>query len=74
MLSRESVLRKDKATGKGLVFQHRHFAAIAAIICEGWPGDPARRKDVAQRFANNLADTNPNFDRARFLRACGVEV
>ena len=24
-------------------------------------------------FADRLASTNPNFDRARFLKACGVE-
>lgn len=27
---------------------------------------------VAQRMADALADTNPLFDRGRFLTACGV--
>lgn len=27
---------------------------------------------VAHNFASRLATTNPRFDRARFLRACGV--
>ena len=31
------------------------------------------RQFVARRFANDLRATNPLFDRARFLKACGVE-
>jgi hypothetical protein len=27
---------------------------------------------IAQTFADRLAKTNPRFDRAKFLRACGV--
>lgn len=27
---------------------------------------------MAEMFADELATTNPNFDRARFLTACGV--
>lgn len=27
---------------------------------------------VAERFADELAQVNPRFDRARFLQACGV--
>lgn len=50
--------------------QRRHFNTIAAIIArmdnfDHFPGD------VAAHFARELASTNPNFDRARFLRACG---
>jgi hypothetical protein len=29
-------------------------------------------KTVAEDFAHALQDTNPRFDRARFLTACGV--
>lgn len=29
-------------------------------------------RDIAGRFANQFALNNPNFDRARFLKACGV--
>jgi hypothetical protein len=28
---------------------------------------------TAHHFADELAQTNPRFDRQRFLRACGVE-
>jgi hypothetical protein len=27
---------------------------------------------MSRKFADALAQTNPRFDRARFLRACGV--
>lgn len=30
-------------------------------------------KMIAHAFADRLATTNPNFKRALFLRACGVE-
>jgi hypothetical protein len=30
------------------------------------------RRDVAETFAGALNLTNPRFDRARFLAACGV--
>lgn len=29
--------------------------------------------ELAGDMADALAETNPNFDRARFLKACGVE-
>jgi hypothetical protein len=37
-------------------------------------GDYAQdRKDKAEFFADILTSTNPRFDRARFLTACGVK-
>lgn len=32
-----------------------------------------RLDETARAFASELASTNPRFDRAHFLRACGVE-
>lgn len=40
-----------------------------------WGGqmtDPQHER-LASNFADALAHTNPRFDRARFLKACGVE-
>ena len=34
--------------------------------------DEADRRAIAQRFADALGDTNPRFDRAKFLDACGL--
>ena len=68
--------RKDVATAaRGVTLEHRHFAAIAAIIAR-MPSDglnATTTRNVAQHFAHYCADTNPRFDRARFLAACGVE-
>lgn len=36
-------------------------------------GEDIEPRNVAHMFAAALADTNPRFDRARFLAACGVE-
>lgn len=69
MLTQESAARKDKANAKGTL-EHRHFATIAAIIAGVLDDD--QRVTMAYIFANNLPDTNPRFDRVRFLRACGV--
>lgn len=55
----------------------KDFEAIAAIIAEQNTGEPGSVSTVAMSYlANDLADyletRNPNFDRARFIRACGL--
>ena len=51
----------------------KDFELIAEAIKEITASDyPQDRKDKAQLFAAVLATTNPRFDRARFLTACGV--
>ena len=35
-------------------------------------GVTTERDAMAYRFSEALCQTNPNFDRARFLKACGV--
>lgn len=67
-LTTESALAKDKRTGKAEM-QHRHFATVAAIIAS-LPRNPVDRNSVAEHFADELADTNPKFNRDRFLAAC----
>jgi hypothetical protein len=49
--------------------EHRHFATIATIVSQ--LADDMRPA-VAHVFARELADTNPKFDRKRFLAACDV--
>jgi hypothetical protein len=80
MLTPESTLRKDRANAaKTATFEHRHFAVIAGIIREelehGVCGEDQRDavRNVADRFARRLVNTNPRFDRTRFLKACGIE-
>lgn len=46
----------------------------AACLRSQWDAVWRDRGRVAEAFADELASTNPRFDRARFLRACGVEV
>ena len=43
--------------------------AIKQITANDYPQDKAEK---AELFARVLATTNPLFDRARFLTACGV--
>ena len=74
MLTTDSALRKDLRTGLSNL-DHRHFTTIAAIIkmMDGANySAESPRWLTAQHFANELAATNPRFDRARFLKACGV--
>lgn len=65
-------VRKDKLNDKGssVLFQHRHFATVAAWIATV-PAQPMRIA-VAEFFADKFAGTNAKFDRKRFLRACGT--
>ena len=70
-LTPESAARKDKTNARGATFEHRHFAALAMMIRE-MPTVDRPRRSTADYFADRLAETNPRFDRARFLAACGV--
>lgn len=73
MLTTESAQRKDQNNARKATFEHRHFATVAAIIKDMDGEDfEGLRGTIARRFADELAGTNPRFDRSRFLRACGV--
>lgn len=62
-----------------MTMQRRHFELIAETLAASKPAILRDRKaynawlEVLNAFADMLASTNRNFDRARFLRACGVE-
>jgi D-Tyr-tRNAtyr deacylase len=61
-----------------MTMQRRHFELIAETIKDYSPSfsdamDKRDRKMVAEHFAKALRTTNPQFNEARFLRACGVE-
>ena len=77
-LTKDTAHRQDLTSGIGEM-QHRHFATIATIIRESTLlGNDAtfsadERAKVALLFAGRLRATNSNFDRRRFLLACGVE-
>jgi hypothetical protein len=74
-LSTQTAHGKDISTGGGSVdFQHRHFAKIAAILKSIDDRDELSEDHMAmvvETFAKALATTNPKFDNARFVKACG---
>jgi hypothetical protein len=70
-LSYKAALQKDKTTGAPQM-QHRHFAFIASVIKASGERNEDKRR-WATHFAVDLARTNPNFDRARFYTAAGVD-
>lgn len=52
----------------------KHFIAFAAYI-KSLPVKQygaGERRDMAEMVAKIAAQDNPNFDRARFLKACGL--
>lgn len=69
-LTAQSALRKDRTNAFASSMEHRHFATIAAIIAELRDED---RQAMADFFAERLCNTNPRFDRKRFLAACNAE-
>lgn len=76
-LTTESAARKDRTTAAGVpTLEHRHFAFIADVIAS-MPTHAAtlrtQQRSCALSFADACARTNPRFDRARFLSACGVQ-
>ena len=50
----------------------KHFIAIAQILADA-DLDYNSRNTVAQDFAEYLSTQNENFDRDKFLTACGVD-
>lgn len=51
----------------------KDFELIARVIKNSDEvADDMTREALADMFADKLADTNPAFDRARFITACGV--
>lgn len=48
-------------------FEHRHFKLIADVIAR--MNGELTRGDIALAFASRLSDTNPNFNRERFIAA-----
>lgn len=71
-LTTKAAHRKD--VGKIADMQHRHFATVATIIrtlATQHGADKAHTpEEIAAHFAHYLEQTNPRFDRGRFLRAC----
>lgn len=68
MLTTASALRKDTTQPTRARFQHAHFAEIARIIRSS--SDDRNKAYWIAFFTNELAGTNPKFDRARFIKAC----
>jgi hypothetical protein len=50
----------------------KHYIRTAAII-KGLVLTQSEKEPIAQQFADMFEEDNPNFDRARFLAAAGVE-
>ena len=50
----------------------KHFTGIAHAI-DNMNLPPKTKRIVAEDMADALRPMNPNFDRSRFLKACGVE-
>ena len=57
----------------------RHYEWLAATLAGVQPGtgadiaEQAQWLDTCDAFADALESSNPRFDRARFLKACGVD-
>ena len=53
----------------------RDYIAIAAAIqgADKYDDGEAISASIIERIADVMAQDNPRFDRARFLKACGME-
>lgn len=78
-LTTESALRKDQTTSNTAKLEHRHFAFIAATLEAARPIGLNMQKPqwdywmhMVDMFAGACERTNPNFNRARFYKACGA--
>lgn len=57
-----------------VMFQQRHYEAIAAVIARQGHSFPLSNAldTTARELADMFAADNDRFDRARFLAACGL--
>ncbi len=51
----------------------KDFQLIAEVLANAWWGSNDQKSHIAHDLADALTTTNPRFDRARFLAACGVK-
>lgn len=72
-LTQEAAARKDRATGSSTRMEHRHMAFIAEVLKNADVRSLANGASIARRFADALELSNPRFDRARFMTACGLD-
>ena len=69
-LTQSTAANKDANSAKEKdTMQHRHFAVVAGII-KDMPAN--QRQAVAEHFASGLRSANSKFNKARFLKACGI--
>jgi hypothetical protein len=70
-------MESRKSTMDAITFQRRHYQFMAEILDNTRPAVSGEEMDrwerIALVFAGQLQNTNPGFDRARFLAACGME-
>lgn len=60
------------------MLSRKHYTKIAAVLSEEreWATSPQKdeiMRDVAISLADYFVTDNPNFDRERFLTACGAD-
>lgn len=56
-----------------MTMTRRDFAAVAAVLARfRWTQPSSEADGLAASMADALAETNPRFNRARFLAACEV--
>lgn len=65
--------RKDYEKIAAILFPFAHNSKDFPDKTESDRGITYAGKEIANRMADMLAADNPRFDRARFLRACGLE-
>lgn len=62
---------------RGIIMSKKHYIAISNILKERLaanahgPGYGAI-KSIVEKLADYMKSDNPNFDRSRFLEACGI--
>ncbi len=51
----------------------KDFELIAEVIATSWHGNEELKFQLSHNMADKLEGTNPRFNRALFLTACGVK-
>ena len=60
-------------TFKNPIFQKRHYEFIADILKDIYSWEEKNIVEVIEIFANKFAESNPLFDKKKFLDRIGVK-
>ena len=68
------IITRAYSGGIMVKFQKSHYELIAEIIKLSLSFNVSYKRDLVNRFCDTFQEDNSLFSRAKFIRACGLEL